>query len=129
MPEKDDEIKKQAVDIIIAPAEYIKDRYQFDNDISFQVVPVRIARTEHAGIAPLVIGCKNIDEVFEGVCLQQPVFFPGKIIGIPVIISGTVNMDRYPANGNASKDFDQKKTEQTTTAYTTIFYEWHTQQQ
>ena len=47
MPKKNDVIKKQAVDIIIATAENIKDRNKLDNDISFQVVPVRIAGTEN----------------------------------------------------------------------------------
>ena len=69
MAEEDNKIKKQAVDIIIATTEYIKHRNQFDHDISFQVVPVRIARTEHTTITFLVIGSKNIDQVFEGICL------------------------------------------------------------
>lgn len=69
MPKENDEIKKQAVDIIIAPAENIEYRNQFDNNIPFQVVPVRIARTEHTTITTLVMGSKNIDEVFNGICL------------------------------------------------------------
>lgn len=40
MPEENKEIKEQAVYIIIAPAEDIKYRYQFDDDVSPQVVPV-----------------------------------------------------------------------------------------
>ena len=43
MPEKDNKIEEQAVDIIIAAAEDIKDGNQFDNNVSFQVVPIRIA--------------------------------------------------------------------------------------
>lgn len=43
MPKENDEIKKQAIDIIIAPAENIKDRNQFNHNIPFQIVPVRIA--------------------------------------------------------------------------------------
>ena len=109
MAKKNDEIEKKAVDIIIAAAEDIKDGYQFDNDISFQVVPIRIAWTEHTGIAALVIGCKNIDEVFAGIFMQQLVFFPRKIIYVPVIISGPINMDRDPANCNTCKYLDQKK--------------------
>ena len=46
MPEKNDEIKKQAVDIIIAPAENIKKGNQFNHDIVFEVVPERIVGTE-----------------------------------------------------------------------------------
>ena len=67
MPNENDEIEEQAVNIIIALAEDIKYRNQFDDDISFQVVPVGIARTENTCITSLVIGCKNIDEVFEWV--------------------------------------------------------------
>ena len=69
MPKENDEIKKKAVDIIIAPAKNIEQRNQFDNDISFQVVPVRIARAKHARISALVIRSKNIDKVFDGICL------------------------------------------------------------
>ena len=69
MAEEDDEIKKQAVDIIIATTENIKHRNQFDNDISFQIVPVRIARTKNACITALIIRSKNIDEIFDGICL------------------------------------------------------------
>ena len=47
MAEEDDEIKKQAVDIIIATTKNIKDGNHFDYDISSQVVPIRIIRTKH----------------------------------------------------------------------------------
>ena len=42
MSKKNDEIKKQAVDIVIATAEDIEYRNQFYNNIVFQVVPERI---------------------------------------------------------------------------------------
>ena len=42
MAKKDDEIKKQAIDIIIAPAENIEYRNQFYNNIVFQIIPERI---------------------------------------------------------------------------------------
>ena len=47
MAEKNNEIEEQTVDIIIAAAENIKDRNQFDDNISLKVVPVRIKRTEY----------------------------------------------------------------------------------
>ena len=46
MPEKNDEIKEQAVNIIIAPAKNIEDGNQFNHDIVFEVVPERIVGTE-----------------------------------------------------------------------------------
>ena len=46
MPNENDEIEEQAVNIIIAPAEDIKDRNELDNYISFQVVPERIIGAE-----------------------------------------------------------------------------------
>ena len=46
MAKENDEIKKQAVYVIIAPAENIKYRNQFNYDIVFEVVPERIVRTE-----------------------------------------------------------------------------------
>lgn len=69
MSEKNDEIVKQTVDIVISSTEYIKNRDHFDHNITFQVVPVRIARTEHTSISILVIRSKNIDKVPDWVCL------------------------------------------------------------
>ena len=46
MAEENDEIKKQAVDVIITPAENIKYRNQLNHDIVFEVVPERIVGTE-----------------------------------------------------------------------------------
>ena len=46
MPKENDEIKKQAVDVIIAPAENIKQGNQLNHDIVFEVVPERIVGTE-----------------------------------------------------------------------------------
>ena len=66
MSEEDDEIKKQTVDIIIATAENIKDRNQFDDDITGQVIPVRIGGTKHTGIPTRIIRRKNIAEIFTG---------------------------------------------------------------
>ena len=129
MPEKNDEIKEQAVNIIIAQAKNIEDGNHFDNDISFQVVPVRITGTEYTCIPTLVIRSKNIDEIFAGICMQQLVLFPCKIIHIPIIISSTINMYRYPANSNTSKNLKQEEAKQITTADTCIFNERHTQYQ
>ena len=63
MPEENDEIKKQAVDIIIAPAENIKHRNQFDHNISFQVVPVRIKRAEEISPSPGIRIIKDIGKI------------------------------------------------------------------
>ena len=46
MPKKYQKIKKQTIDIIIAPAKNIKKRNQFDHNVPFQVVPERIVRIE-----------------------------------------------------------------------------------
>ena len=46
MAEENDEIKKQAVYVIIAPAKNIKQGNQFNHDIVFEVVPERIVGTE-----------------------------------------------------------------------------------
>ena len=64
MSEEDDEIKKQTVDIIIATTENIKDRNQFDDDISRQVIPIGIIGTKHSVISSRIIRRKNIAEVF-----------------------------------------------------------------
>lgn len=129
MPEKNNEIEEQTIDIIIATAENIKDRNKFYNDITSQIVPVRIKWIENAGVAILVIGSKNITEVFAGIGEQKLVLFTGIIIHIPVIISGAVNMYRYPANGNTGKDFKKKQAHQNPAADTGIFNKRHTQQQ
>lgn len=42
MPKENEEIKKQTIDIVISPAEKIKDRNNFDQDISLKVVPKRV---------------------------------------------------------------------------------------
>ncbi len=129
MPKEDQEIKEQAVDIVIAAAENIKDRNQLNDDIAPQVIPVRIERTEYACIAVVVIRSKQICKVFNGVCKQQLIFVPGKIIGIPVIISGAINMYGDPANSNTGKYFNNKECQQNLWTDTGIFYKRHTQQQ
>ena len=51
MTEKNNKIEKEAVDIIIAPAENIKYRHQFNDQVIFKVVPERMERIEKTGIA------------------------------------------------------------------------------
>ena len=67
MAKENQKIKKQTVDIIIAPAENIKNRNQFDDNISFQVIPERIKWTEYAWITTWIIWSKNIGEIFRWV--------------------------------------------------------------
>jgi hypothetical protein len=92
MSEENKEIKEQAIYIVIAPAEDIEYRYQFDNDVSTQVVPVRIIGIEQTGIPIGVTGRKQVGEIFTRVCDHEPVFIPCFPVNIPVIISGTIKM-------------------------------------
>ena len=105
MANKNQEIKKQTVDIIITTAENIKYRNQFDDNISFQVVPIRIEWTENARITSRVIRSKNISEIFTGIGDQNLILIPGLVIHIPVIISGAINMYGNPPNGNTGNNF------------------------
>jgi hypothetical protein len=127
VPEKYQEIVKQTVDIIVAMTENIKYRDQFDHDIPFQIVPVRIAISENSCIAPFITGGKNVGKIFPGVGKQELIFFPGVIIGIPVVVAGAINMYRNPANGNPRKYLNKKKAQQNSTAYSGILYKRHPQ--
>ena len=55
MPKKPNEIKKQAVGIIVAPAEKITNGKKFDDDIITQVIPKRLKRIEQSAVVIAVI--------------------------------------------------------------------------
>lgn len=126
MTKEDQEVKEQAVDIIIAPAENIENRNEFDDDISFKVVPKRIYGTEKTGITIRVTGSKNISEIFRGVIHQELVFFPGLCIHVPIIISSSVKMQRQPANSNTGNDLKSKQSDNNPAADAWSFYKRHT---
>lgn len=108
MPKEDQKVEEQTIDIIIAPAENIENRNEFDDDIPFKVVPKRIHGTEKTGITIRVTGSKNITEIFSGIIHQELVFFPGLCVHIPIIISWSVQMQRQPANSNTGNYLKEK---------------------
>lgn len=55
MPKENQEIKKQTIDVVIAPAKNIKYRNEFNNEISSQIIPVGIVRAEHTAKAVVII--------------------------------------------------------------------------
>jgi hypothetical protein len=66
-PKHADERVKDNIDIIIPEAENIKDRQQFDENISLEIIPVGIIGPKELCYASLIRITKKIHQVFMGI--------------------------------------------------------------
>jgi hypothetical protein len=84
-PKHADEGVKNNIDVIVAKAENIEDRKQFDEKISLEIVPVGIIGPKKLYYASLIWIAKKIYQVFVRIFVQQLSFLNAVIMKAPCI--------------------------------------------